>query len=82
MLKSLRVKNYILIRELELNPEADLVVITGETGAGKSIILGAIDLLLGQRADIKTLFDNDKKCIIEGIFDISQYHLRELFFLF
>lgn len=79
MLKSLRVKNYILIKELEINPDSNLVVITGETGAGKSIILGAIDLLLGSRADTKTLFDTDKKCIIEGIFDIRNYKLQRLF---
>jgi DNA repair protein RecN (Recombination protein N) len=79
MLKQLRVKNYILIKELEFNPDSDLVVITGETGAGKSIILGAISLLLGQRADSKTLFDENKKCVIEGVFDIKNYKLKELF---
>ncbi len=79
MLKSLRVKNYILINELEINPDSSLVVITGETGAGKSIILGAIDLLLGSRADSKTLFDADKKCVIEGVFDIGNYKLQTLF---
>ncbi|MEQ8359676.1 MAG: DNA repair protein RecN [Cytophagales bacterium] len=79
MLNSLRVKNYILIKELEINPDSSLVVITGETGAGKSIILGAIDLLMGARADTKTLFDADKKCVIEGLFNIKNYRLENFF---
>ncbi|QNL22604.1 DNA repair protein RecN [Hyphobacterium sp. CCMP332] len=79
MLNSLRVKNYILIKELEINPDSSLVVITGETGAGKSIILGAIDLLMGARADTKTLFDADKKCVIEGLFNIKNYRLQNFF---
>ncbi len=79
MLNSLRVKNYILIKELEINPDSSLVVITGETGAGKSIILGAVDLLMGARADSKTLFDSDKKCVIEGLFNIKNYQLQNFF---
>lgn len=79
MLKSLKVNNYILIKELEFSPDKELIVLTGETGAGKSILLGAINLLLGQRADSKTLFDESRKCIIEGIFDIKDYHLHKLF---
>lgn len=79
MLKSLSVKNYILIEELVLEPDSNLIVITGETGAGKSIILGAISLLLGQRADTKTLYNPDKKCIIEGVFNIKDYQLHSLF---
>ncbi len=79
MLKNLRVKNYILIKELEINPDSELVVITGETGAGKSILLGAIGLLMGQRADTKSLFDEKEKCIIEGVFNVKDYKLKSLF---
>jgi DNA repair protein RecN (Recombination protein N) len=79
MLKNLLIKNYALIRELEMSPSADLNIITGETGAGKSIMLGAIGLLLGNRADTKVLFDQNEKCIIEGSFEIQSYHLQDLF---
>jgi DNA repair protein RecN (Recombination protein N) len=79
MLKNLLIKNYALIRELEMTPSADLNIITGETGAGKSIMLGAIGLLLGNRADTKVLFDQNEKCIIEGSFDVKSYSLKELF---
>ena len=79
MLVDLRIKNYALIEQLELRPSPLLNIITGETGAGKSIMLGAIGLLLGNRADSKTLFDNERKCVIEGQFDIANYHLQDIF---
>lgn len=79
MLTRLSIKNYALIRQLELNPSAGLNVVTGETGAGKSIILGAIGLLLGNRADVKALWDENEKCITEGTFDISSYSLKGIF---
>lgn len=79
MLTHLSIKNYALIRQLEMNPSAGLNVVTGETGAGKSIILGAIGLLLGNRADVKALWDENEKCITEGTFDISSYALKVIF---
>lgn len=79
MLKSLSIANYALIQSLEMEPCASLNMITGETGAGKSIMLGAVGLLLGNRADTKTLFDEEKKCIVEGIFDIKNYRLQDFF---
>lgn len=79
MLVDLRIKNYALIEQLQLQPSPLLNIITGETGAGKSIMLGAIGLLLGNRADTKILFNTAEKCVIEGIFDISQYNLQNLF---
>lgn len=79
MLKSLLIKNYVLIRHLEMTPSPALNIITGETGAGKSIMLGAIGLLLGNRADTKVLFKEDEKCIIEGVFDIKKSGLKDFF---
>jgi DNA repair protein RecN (Recombination protein N) len=79
MLIGLVIKNYALIRELEIQPSPHLNVVTGETGAGKSIMLGAIGLLLGNRADGKALWDENEKCIVEGIFDISSYKLQSAF---
>ena len=80
MLKHLHIQNYSLIEQLDLHLTGGLTVITGETGAGKSILLGAISLLLGQRADSKSLFDVSKKCIIEGQFSLSPYpHLHAVF---
>lgn len=79
MLKSLRIQNYALIQSLEMNPSEALNMITGETGAGKSIMLGAVGLLLGNRADIKALHDPENKCVVEGVFEIGNYNL-ELFF--
>ena len=76
MLKSLYIKNYALIDSLEIDFESGFSVITGETGAGKSIILGALSLILGQRADLKTIKQGETKCIIEGTFDVSAYDLR------
>src|SRR4028118_1579503 len=79
MLKHLLIKNYALIQNLEMEPSKELNIITGETGAGKSIMLGAVGLLLGHRADTKVLYEPDEKCIIEGNFDISEYDLRPVF---
>jgi DNA repair protein RecN (Recombination protein N) len=79
MLTHISIKNYALIRELEMQLSDNLNVITGETGAGKSILLGAIGLLLGNRADSKTLWDENQKCIIEGTFDLKNYPLKKLF---
>lgn len=79
MLISLSIKNYALIKSLEMMPAKGLNIITGETGAGKSIMLGAIGLLLGKKADIKVLLDNEKKCNIEGEFNIANYNLQNTF---
>lgn len=79
MLRHLSIKNYALIRQLELTPSASLNVITGETGAGKSIMLGALGLLLGNRADVKALWNENEKCVTEGTFDISSYSLKDIF---
>ncbi|MEO9482004.1 MAG: DNA repair protein RecN [Ekhidna sp.] len=79
MIKSLQIKNYALIQELEMSPSPRLNIITGETGAGKSIMLGAVGLLLGKRADTKILLDEHQKCIVEGVFDISSYRLKKIF---
>lgn len=80
MLKNLVIKNYALIRELEMKPAPQLNIITGETGAGKSIMLGAVGLLLGNRADTRVLYDEETKCVIEGVFDVSQYDALKLLF--
>ncbi len=79
MLSQLKIQNYALIETLEMTPSSSLNIITGETGAGKSIMLGAVGLLLGNRADTKVLFNTDQKCVIEGAFDISDYNLSGLF---
>ncbi len=79
MLLQLSIKNYALIRQLEIKPSSRLNVITGETGAGKSIMLGAVGLLLGNRADAKVLWDENEKCVVEGVFDVSAYRLKSLF---
>ena len=79
MITSLSISNYALIQELKMTPDSKLNVITGETGAGKSIMLGAVGLLLGNRADTKVLLDENKKCIVEGTFHVSEYKLQELF---
>lgn len=79
MLTNLSIANYALIEKLNMEPCPGLNMITGETGAGKSIMLGAVGLLLGNRADTKALFDEKVKCIIEGNFNISNYGLKEFF---
>jgi DNA repair protein RecN (Recombination protein N) len=79
MLQSIYIKNYALIDELAINFESGFSTITGETGAGKSIILGALALLLGQRADSKLTKNNAKKCIIEAHFNLKKYQLSTFF---
>lgn len=79
MLKELKVDNYVLIQSLRLNPTNGFNIITGETGAGKSILLGALGLILGDRADIKALSNASTKCIIEGVFSIGSLQLKALF---
>lgn len=79
MLRSLYIQNYALIETLDINFGTGFSVITGETGAGKSIILGAIGLLLGQRADVKAIRQGSAKCIIEARFDISGYDMESFF---
>ncbi len=79
MIKSLSVKNYALIDVVEINFSSKLTIITGETGAGKSILLGALGLIMGERAESKVLYDENEKCIIEGTFDIKNYDLKSYF---
>lgn len=79
MLKQLSIKNYALIEESVITFNKGFTVITGETGAGKSILLGALGLVLGNRAETDALYDKTKKCIIEGIFDVSNYQLQDFF---
>lgn len=79
MLKKLTIQNYALIDQLDITPGSGLNIMTGETGAGKSIILGALSLILGQRAESKYFYNQEKKCIIEGRFEIGPYQLDGLF---
>ena len=79
MLRKLSVKNYALIDELDIDFFSGLSIITGETGSGKSILLGAMALILGQRADTSVLQDKTRKCIVEGEFDISGYDMDYFF---
>ncbi|MDX9812206.1 MAG: DNA repair protein RecN [Bacteroidales bacterium] len=79
MLKKLSVHNYALIKELEIEPCDGLTIITGETGAGKSILLGALSLILGARADSSAVLDAGDKCIVEGSFRVEDYDLEEFF---
>jgi len=79
LLTQLSIKNYALINELKIDFSSGLSIITGETGAGKSILLGALGLVLGNRADSSTLKDNSKKCIVEAKVSIANYNLREFF---
>lgn len=79
MLRSLSIANYALIQSLEMQPSQSLNMITGETGAGKSIMLGAVGLLLGNRADTKALLNPDQKCVVEGNFGIGNYGLEDFF---
>lgn len=81
MLVKLFVQNYALIKELDVELEKGLTIITGETGAGKSILLGALSLILGTRADSSVLLDKNEKCIVEGTFRIEDYDLKEFFSL-
>jgi len=79
MLKQLQIKNYALIDQLDIEFSNNLSVITGETGAGKSILLGALGLILGKRADVQTLQNKKSKCIIEGFFQIGEHQLSSFF---
>ncbi|MDR1654017.1 MAG: DNA repair protein RecN [Prevotellaceae bacterium] len=79
MLKSLYISNYALIEELHIEFDTGFSVITGETGAGKSIIVGALSLIMGQRADIKVIKQGKDKCVVETEFDISTYNLKQFF---
>ena len=79
MLKTLHIENYALIQETDISFDGGFVVITGETGAGKSILLGALGLLLGQRADAQVLSDKERKCVVEASFDVSGLGLQPLF---
>lgn len=79
MLSRLSIKNYALIDELDIQPSKGLNILTGETGAGKSIILGALSLILGQRAESKYFYNQAQKCVIEGFFNIADYHLQGFF---
>ncbi len=79
MLQKLSIRNYALINSLDIEFDKGLNIITGETGAGKSIVLGALSLILGQRAESKYFFNQDKKCVIEGTFLLGQENLKSLF---
>ncbi|MDR1155005.1 MAG: DNA repair protein RecN [Bacteroidales bacterium] len=79
MFTHLSIRNYVLIQELEIDFHKGLSIITGETGAGKSILLGALGLLTGQRADSSTLLDTSKKCIVEGMFDLHAAAWKDYF---
>lgn len=79
MLQSIHIQNYALIEQLDIDFQSGFSVITGETGAGKSIILGAIGLLLGQRADLKAIKNGASKCVVEARFHVSPYHLESFF---
>lgn len=79
MLRRLTVKNYAIIRELDMGFGEGFTIITGETGAGKSILLGALGLVLGERADTSVLLSDSEKCVVEAEFNIHDYDLRELF---
>jgi DNA repair protein RecN (Recombination protein N) len=79
MITSLSIKNYALIEKLAIDFSKGFSIITGETGAGKSIILGAIGLVLGKRADLTSLKNKEEKCVIEAHFEISKYNLKDFF---
>jgi len=79
MLKRLAIRNYALIDNLDISFSNELNIMTGETGAGKSIILGALSLILGQRAEGKYFFNQQKKCVIEGTFEVNEFQLDDFF---
>jgi DNA repair protein RecN (Recombination protein N) len=79
MLAKLYVHNYALIKDLDVELEDGLTIITGETGAGKSILLGALSLILGSRADTSVLLEKNEKCVVEGTFQVDEYDLAEFF---
>lgn len=78
MLKKLSIQNYALIDEIEIRFDRGLNILTGETGAGKSIILGALGLIMGKRADLKALYDPSQNCMVEAILDIGNYQLQDV----
>ena len=79
MLTKLKIKNFAIIEDLEVDFSDGMTCITGETGAGKSILLGGLSLVLGKRADLSNMFDSSRKCIVEATFQINQYTLKPLF---
>jgi len=79
MLSKLYIKNYALIEELEVEFADTLNIVTGETGSGKSVILSAIGLIIGQRVDTASLKNADEKCIVEGIYNIGNHQLESKF---
>src|SRR5690606_19553315 len=79
MLQTLQIKNFALIEHLNIDFSGQLSTITGETGAGKSILLGALGLVLGRRADLTSLKDKEQKCIVEAHFKIDSYNIRDFF---
>ena len=79
MLQSLQIENYALIRALEIHFDSGFVVITGETGAGKSILMGALSLILGSRAEADVLYDKSRKCIVEGTFKLTELPVKSFF---
>jgi DNA repair protein RecN (Recombination protein N) len=79
MLQRIKVKNYAIIDELTIDFNPHFNIITGETGAGKSILLGALGLILGNRADSKTFFNKEEKCIVEADFQIKEYDMKSWF---
>jgi DNA repair protein RecN (Recombination protein N) len=79
MLVKLYVQNYALIKDLDVELEDGLTIITGETGAGKSILMGALSLILGSRADTSVLLEKNEKCVVEGTFKVDEYDLAEFF---
>lgn len=79
MLKQLHIRNYAIIQQVDIHFHPQLTIITGETGAGKSILMGALSLILGERADTRSLLNTEEKCIIEGTFDINAYALSDFF---
>lgn len=79
MLTALSIKNYALIEDLQISFNNGLSIITGETGAGKSILLGGLSLILGKRADIGSVKDTSRKCVVEATFDIANYNLKKFF---
>lgn len=79
MVQKLLIKNYAIIESLEIDFADTLTIITGETGAGKSILLGALGMILGNRTDTKVLYNQNEKCVIEGYFDIKNYDLKTFF---
>tara|TARA_A100001011_G_C14322313_1_gene851434 strand:+ start:12641 stop:14293 length:1653 start_codon:yes stop_codon:yes gene_type:complete len=82
LLTNLKIKNFAIIEDLEVEFSDGMTCITGETGAGKSILLGGLSLVLGKRADLSSMFDSSRKCIVEATFQINQYSLKPLFELY